>query len=277
MLYLIATPIGNLSDITVRALEVLRSCDYILCEDTRHSRRLLGHYDIATPLKSFHKFNEAGSEDAVIADIRGGVDVALISDAGTPTIADPGFRLVRRCHEEGISLSSLPGPCAAIVAIAAAGFDTAIFQFIGFLPKKAGALKEALFEALTYRGTTVCYESPKRLLSTLDIFTSLAPQRMIAVCREMTKAFEEVRRGTAPELVAHYADTGVKGEISIVIPSPSLPDHTTWDALPIAEHLQRVQELFSLSEKNAIPVVAQLRSIQKRLVYNAIHRDRDAI
>lgn len=136
MLFLVATPIGNLSDITFRAIETLKSCDYILCEDTRHSRPLLTHYDIQKPLKSFHKFNEALKEDHIIKDLQDGMKIALVSDAGTPGISDPGLKLVQRCREEGIDVVAIPGACAAIIALSCSGFDTNRFQFFGFLPKK---------------------------------------------------------------------------------------------------------------------------------------------
>ncbi len=217
MLYLIATPIGNLKDITLRALETLALCDYVLCEDTRHTRILLNHYQIKVPLKSFHLFNETAKEDSIVWDLKRGKQIGLVSDAGTPGISDPGERLVRRCRQEEIEISVLPGPCAAIAALSASGLATSRFQFFGFLPKKPGKLKRAIGELLRYEGTSICYESPFRLLATLKIISQQEPERRCAVAREITKKFETHMQGTAAEMVEFFSKNKPKGECVVMI------------------------------------------------------------
>jgi 16S rRNA (cytidine1402-2'-O)-methyltransferase len=217
MLYLVATPIGNLGDITFRAVEILKSCDYILCEDTRHSLRLLQHYSIQKHMTSYHMFNEASREQRIIEDLQAGKIVALISDAGTPGIADPGMRLVKRCRAENLKVEAIPGPCAAIAAITCSGMSTERFQFWGFLPKTSGRLQTQLEEILTYPGTTICYETPHRLLKVLEVLNRIAPERKITVTRELTKKFEEVLSGTPSELLLAWKERAVKGEIILLI------------------------------------------------------------
>jgi len=217
MLFLIATPIGNLKDITFRALEALQACDYVLCEDTRRTRILLDHYSIKIPLKSFHLFNEAAKEKQVIQDLKTGMQIGLVSDAGTPGISDPGERLVARCRQEEISVVPIPGPCAAIAALSAAGLGTARFQFFGFLPRKKGKLTKVLEEILTYEGTTVCYESPFRLVQTLKTLATLDPERKCSVARELTKKFETFAHGSSRNLAEHFSKETPKGEIVLLI------------------------------------------------------------
>ncbi len=181
MLYLISTPIGNLGDITRRAVEVLENCDLILCEDTRRSRILLSHLHIHKPLRSLHKFNEKSRQRAILFDLKKELDIVLISDAGTPTLNDPGLPLIQACLEEGIPFTALPGPCSYIQALVMSGFDTSRFQCLGFLPKGKKQKQNALQEALTYPGTSLAFESPKRLTDTLKILIPLAAERQIAV------------------------------------------------------------------------------------------------
>lgn len=213
MFYLIPTPIGNLGDLTYRAQEVMQECAYLLCEDTRHSRRLLNAYNIDVPLKSYHKFNEASRIEHVLADLKRGLHIGLLSDAGTPTISDPGERLVAACHEAGLPVSPLPGPCAAITALSASGLPCARFQFLGFLTKKKEKRKKVLAEALAYPGTTIFYESPHRIVSTLEMLAELDPTRTVVIARELTKKFETIVRGTPEELAA----LTLKGEIVVML------------------------------------------------------------
>jgi 16S rRNA (cytidine1402-2'-O)-methyltransferase len=217
MLYLIATPIGNLKDISLRALEMLARCDYLLCEDTRHTRVLLNHYEIKVSLKSFHLFNESAKENGIIEDLKQGKEIGLVSDAGSPGISDPGERLVKRCREEGIEVIAIPGACAAIAALSTSGLSSSKFQFFGFLPRKKGKLTKTLQQILNYEGTSVCYESPFRLLSTLKILVELDPSRSCAVARELTKKFETHLRGSAEELFKHFSQVKPKGEIVLMI------------------------------------------------------------
>jgi 16S rRNA (cytidine1402-2'-O)-methyltransferase len=217
MLYLIATPIGNLKDISFRALETLQECDYLLCEDTRHTRILLEHYQLKIPLKSFHLFNESAKENQVIRDLKSGKKVGLVSDAGTPGISDPGERLVKRCRQEEIDVVSIPGPCAAICALSASGLSSARFQFFGFLPKRGGKLNKLLSEILNYQGSSVCYESPHRLQQTLQRLALLNPERECVVAREITKKFETFVRGSAQTLAEFFSQHKPKGEIVLII------------------------------------------------------------
>jgi 16S rRNA (cytidine1402-2'-O)-methyltransferase len=217
MLLLIATPIGNLKDITLRALEMIAACDYLLCEDTRRTRILLEHYQIKVPLKSFHLFNESAKESRIIDDLNTGKTIGLVSDAGTPGISDPGERLIAKCRDLIIPVVPIPGPCAAIAALSASGLSTNRFQFFGFLPRKKGKLKKLLSEILSYEGTSICYESPYRLPDTLKILASLDPQRECVIAREITKKFETFQKGSAAELLSHFSVERPKGEIVFMI------------------------------------------------------------
>ena len=206
MLYVVATPIGNLSDLTFRAVEALRSCDYILCEDSRHSSILLRHYDIQKPLKSFHKFSESSKQEGVIQDLKEGLTIALISDAGTPGISDPGEKLIQACVMNHIQVVPIPGACAAIAALSCSGLTTTRFQFVGFLPRKTGELKRMLQELLAYTGTSICYESPNRLLDVLHLLKELDSQRQLVIARELTKKFEANMKAAGKNLTVKSYD-----------------------------------------------------------------------
>lgn len=269
MLYLVATPIGNLADFSFRAVDVLKSCDYILCEDTRHSLALLQAYDIHKPLKSFHKFNEAFRESTIIDDLSKGGNIALISDAGTPGISDPGSRLVACCIANNIAVTAIPGPCAAIQALCCSGLATERFQFWGFLPKKASALKQALIEILNYPSTTVCYESPHRLLPVLEVLHKLEATRQIVVAREMTKKFEEIQRGTAAFLLEQWRNREPKGEIVLLIGGkPADIRDEEWQSWTPQEHVEYIQKNYQLSKQEAIKMVAKMRGVPKREIYS---------
>jgi 16S rRNA (cytidine1402-2'-O)-methyltransferase len=262
MLYLIATPIGNLKDITFRAVEILKSCDYILCEDTRHSQVLLKHYNIEKPLKSFHQFNEKSREEEIIADLKAGQTLAVISDAGTPGVCDPGEALVRRCRQEGLPVTAVPGPCAWVTALSLSRMSKEKAQFIGFLD-----LKELPY-LLSYSGTTVCYEAPHRILSTLEAITKLDPQRQVCVMRELTKTYEECLEGTASELAAHFKQTPPRGEVVLLIAGHTL----NFKELSEVEHVKALQAQFHLSLADAIKAAAELRGVPKRVIYNLFHQ-----
>jgi 16S rRNA (cytidine1402-2'-O)-methyltransferase len=269
VLYLIATPIGNLEDITLRALSALKACAYILCEDTRHSHRLLDHYEIKKPLKSYHSFNEKGREEECLADLKNGLDIALISDAGTPGISDPGMLLVRACQREGIAYTAIPGPCAIPVALTLSGFESAPFQFVGFLPKTESELVHTLENALAYKGTTLCYETPHHILKTLEQLALLAPQQKLCIARELTKAFEECLFGVATELLAHFALHPPRGEMVLLF-SCSEEKGEFADAL-VQEDVRLLQERFTLSLSDAIKAVAKFRSLPKSALYRLVH------
>ena len=217
MLYVVATPIGNLSDITLRALEVLKSVDLIAAEDTRHSGMFLTHFGIKKPLLSYHEHNEAMRTAQLAERLAEGKNVALITDAGTPALSDPGARLIRACIERGLPLTVIPGPSSILAALVGSGFSTERFYFGGFLPVKSGQ-RERELRATAERGeTTIFFESPYRLTKTLAGCTGIMPDRQLCVARELTKKFEEFRRGTANELLAHYEAHPPKGEIVLVI------------------------------------------------------------
>ncbi len=218
MLYLVPTPIGNLQDITVRALEILKSVDLIACEDTRTSSKLLNHYDISVPRTSYHDHNERTKALHLIEKMKTGQRVALISDAGSPGISDPGFYLVRACIEEGIQVEALPGATAIIPALTTSGLPSERFVYEGFLPVKKGRQTRLAQLEEEYR-TMVFYESPHRILKTLTNFeTTFGPDRPAAVAREISKAFEEIQRGTIAELKKYFSEKNkVRGEFVIVV------------------------------------------------------------
>ncbi|MGI8821048.1 MAG: 16S rRNA (cytidine(1402)-2'-O)-methyltransferase [Chthoniobacterales bacterium] len=217
MLYIIGTPIGNLSDITLRALEALKAADVIAAEDTRHSGNLLRHFEIRKPLVSYHEHNEAMRTAELVERIAAGETVALITDAGMPGVSDPGARLIRACIERGLAYSVIPGVSAVLTALVGAGFPLERFCFHGFLPVKSGGRERELRRAAESEATSVFFESPYRINKTLAACAVIMPQRLLCVARELTKKFEEFRRGTAAELLTHYEAHPAKGEITLVI------------------------------------------------------------
>jgi 16S rRNA (cytidine1402-2'-O)-methyltransferase len=222
-LILVPTPIGNLGDLTHRAETVLREADVIACEDTRHSSRLLQHYEITTSKISLHEHNEAMRSDALILEMKAGKTVALISDAGAPTISDPGQRFLQRCLAAGIPYDVLPGPSAVITALSGSGLPTDTFYYGGFLPNKSGQRQRILETALAREETCVFFESPHRIVRSLDVLANADPERWVCVARELTKRHQEFRRERAPALHAHYSAHPPKGEITLVIGPSKLP------------------------------------------------------
>ncbi|MBV9007941.1 MAG: 16S rRNA (cytidine(1402)-2'-O)-methyltransferase [Verrucomicrobia bacterium] len=217
MLYVVATPIGNLGDITLRALEVLKSVDAIAAEDTRHSGMLLHHFGIKKPLISFHQHNEAMRTAQLAERLAAGENIALVTDAGTPGLSDPGARLVRECIARDLPFTIVPGASAILTALLGSGFAAETFCFRGFLPVKSGGRERELRAAGEREETTIFFESPHRLLKTLSACAELLPNARICVGRELTKKFEEFRRGIAVELLAHYSAHQPKGEIVLLI------------------------------------------------------------
>ena len=217
MLYVVATPIGNLGDITLRALEVLKDVDLVAAEDTRHSGILLKRYQIDKPLISYHEHNEAMRTAQLVERLAAGEKVALITDAGTPGLSDPGARLVRECIKRALPFTIIPGPSSVLTALIGSGFSTDKFFFGGFLPNKSGGRERELRAAAARDETTIFFESPHRLTKTLNASTDILQDRQLCVARELTKKFEEFRRGSASELLAHYEAHPPKGEIVLVI------------------------------------------------------------
>jgi 16S rRNA (cytidine1402-2'-O)-methyltransferase len=217
MLYLVATPIGNLGDMTFRAVEALKEADVIACEDTRHSLHLLRHYGIEKPLVSYHEHNEARRTAELIEQLALGKKVAIITDAGMPGISDPGHRLLRACQERDVPYTVLPGASAVLTGLIGSGFPAEQFFYGGFLPVKSGGRERDLRLAAERSETTVFFESPHRILKTLDAAVPIFGERQLCVARELTKTFEEYRRGTAAELLAHYTKHPAKGEIVLIV------------------------------------------------------------
>jgi 16S rRNA (cytidine1402-2'-O)-methyltransferase len=217
MLYVVATPIGNLADITLRALEVLKSADVIAAEDTRHSGNLLKHFEIRKPLVSYHEHNEAMRSAELAERLAAGENVALITDAGMPGLSDPGARLIRKCIERGLPYTIVPGVSAILTALVGSGLGADSFCFRGFLPVKSGQRERELLAAVDRSETTIFFESPYRILKTLAACAELMPDRRLCIARELTKKFEEFRQGTAAELRSHYEAHPAKGEITLVI------------------------------------------------------------
>ncbi len=265
MLTLIATPIGNLADLSYRAVTALQAADGILCEDTRHSSILLKAYNIQKPLLAHHKFNERKELEFILQKLRRGESWALISDAGTPCINDPGALLVQACIAEGLPFTAVPGPCSPILALILSGFETTRFQCLGFLPKSGS--DALLRSAMNYPGTTVLLESPHRLVETLEMLAELDEGRLVAVAREMTKTFEECKRGSVTEVLQHYRTAGVRGEVCLVIAGGKLPE----EKMPVEELVELLVELHGASMKEAVKLAAKLLGRKKSDVYRDVH------
>lgn len=216
-LYVVPTPIGNLEDITVRALSILKRANLIAAEDTRHSRKLLTHFGIATRLTSYHEHNKQSKTAHLIDAMLGGADVAMITDAGTPGISDPGYELIRDAIAAGIRVIALPGANAITTALTASGLPTASWRFYGFPPRKDGEMRQFLAERAAYPDTLIFYESPQRLLKTLDAMRDVLGDRQAVVALEVSKMFEEFTRGTIGEIIAHYERAPIRGEITLMV------------------------------------------------------------
>jgi 16S rRNA (cytidine1402-2'-O)-methyltransferase len=263
-LYLVATPIGNLEDITYRAVRVLRDeVALIACEDTRQSRKLLAHYEIHKPLVSYHEHNEVARTAELLAALKRGESIALVSDAGTPLVSDPGYRLVTAAIEAGFPVVPIPGPSAILAALAASGLQTDEFRFIGFVPSKSAARRKALEQLAADTATIVAYESPHRILETLRDMAEILGERRIVLARELTKVHEEFLRGT-PQAVLDQLERrdAIKGEITLVIARSEQPAQTTD---PLAE-VQRLEEQ-GLDRMEAIKAVAKQFGLPKRQIY----------
>jgi len=264
-LHLVATPIGNLRDITLRALEVLAAADLIACEDSRVSRKLLDHYGITTPLTPYHDHNAAATRPKLLARLAAGAAVALVSDAGTPLISDPGFKLAREAREAGHAVTALPGPSAALAALAVCGLPTDRFFFEGFLPPKQGQRRARITELARVPATLVLFETGPRIAAALaDLTAGLGP-REAAVCRELTKLHEEVRRGGLETLARHYAAADPpRGEIVVVLAPPAAGEDSA-NAADVETLLR--QALGRLSVKEAVSEIATVTGRPRREVY----------
>ena len=265
MLYIVSTPIGNLEDITLRALRVLREVDLIAAEDTRRTRQLLSHYGIHKPLVSYHEHNRRARAETLLAEIREGRNVALVTDAGTPGISDPGEHLVRRIIQESIPIVPVPGASALIAALSLSGLPTESFLFYGFLPSKATARKKLLLSLQDRAETLIFYESPKRLNAFLEEAAEILGERQVVVAREMTKVYEEIYRGTAAQILNEIGEEDVKGEVTVVMEGCTRPAKV--GSSSIAAMLEIYFREMGLSMKEAIERVSMELEVSKRDVY----------
>jgi len=269
-LYVVATPIGNLEDITLRALRVLRECGLIACEDTRQTRKLLEHFGIATPAVSYHEHNEAERAAELVEKLAAGSSIALVSDAGTPLVSDPGYRLVRAAIDAGIPVVPIPGASAALGALSAAGLPSDAFRFCGFLPPKSAQRRRALEECKAAEETLIFYETPHRILDALNDIAAVMGARPVAVARELTKVHEEFLRGTAAEIRAVLAARpSVKGEFTVLIGKAAEGASGADQEVPVADAV-RTAESQGLSHMDAIKRVAKERGLGKRDVYRIV-------
>jgi 16S rRNA (cytidine1402-2'-O)-methyltransferase len=262
-LYIVATPIGNLEDITLRALRILKEVDLIAAEDTRHTGRLLAHYEIDTPQISYHEHNKLAQLDTVLKALRSG-DVALVSDAGTPAFSDPGYELVQAVLEQGFAAIPIPGPSALLAALVAAGLPTDSFVYLGFMPRRAIDRRQLLAELAHEGRTLVAFESPHRLLRTLEDIQNILGDRQITVARELTKLHEEIWRGSVSAALQHFANK-VRGEITLVI-AGAKDTPPAWDKDQIRHEVARLMQA-GLSHGEAAKQVAQMSEWSRRDIY----------
>lgn len=270
-LYLCATPIGNLEDITFRVLNTLKEVDLIAAEDTRHSIKLLNHFDIKTPMTSYHEFNKVEKAKYLVEKMKEGVNIALVTDAGTPGISDPGEELVRQCYEAGVEVTSLPGPAACITALTMSGLATRRFAFEAFLPADKKEKQVILEELKNETRTIILYEAPHRLVRTLGELYEALGDRRITICRELTKKYETAFRTTFSGALAHYEAEEPKGECVIVVEGKSHEEiqkekEQAWETMPIEEHMEKYLSQ-GMEKKEAMKQVAKDRGIRKRDVY----------
>jgi len=272
-LYIVATPIGNLEDITLRALRVLRAADLIACEDTRHTQKLLSHFEIKKPTVSYHEHNEAARSRELLARIAAGERVALVSDAGTPGISDPGERIIRAAIESGVPVISVPGPSAFISALVASGLRTDSFRFLGFLPSRAGERRSALERLRETIETLVFYEAPHRILETLsDLELVFGPERRVVIARELTKVHEELLRGTASDMRSVLTQReAIKGEMTIIVEG-RMQSEAVKPPQGLGQRMHELMEQEQLEEKAALKQAAKEFGISKSEAYREWQR-----
>ena len=274
MLYICATPIGNLEDITLRTLRVLQEVDLIAAEDTRHSIKLLNHFEIKTPMTSYHEFNKYDKAKVLVEKMQAGENIALITDAGTPAISDPGEELVKQCHEAGIEVTSLPGPSAFVTALTISGKPTRRFCFEAFLPYDKKEREEILIELKTETRTIMLYEAPHKLKKTLKDLYGVLGNRQISLCRELTKKHETNFRTTLEEAMAYYEQLEPKGEIVLVIEGADRKELKAEEmqeflSMSIPEHVEYYINQ-GMDKKEAMKKAAKDRGVGKREIYQAL-------
>lgn len=273
-LYLCATPIGNLEDISYRVLKILKEADLIAAEDTRHSIKLLNRFDIKTPMTSYHEFNKIDKAKYLVEKMKEGVTIALVTDAGTPAISDPGEELVKQCYEAGIEVTSLPGPSACITALTLSGMSTRRFCFEAFLPTDKKERQWILEELREETRTIILYEAPHRLLKTLGELREALGDRTITLCRELTKRYEEISRTTLDAAITRYQTEEPKGEFVIAVQGRSFVDKQAqkekeWQEMSIEEHVAYYENQ-GIPRKEAMRMAAKDRGISKREVYQQL-------
>lgn len=273
-LYLCATPIGNLEDITYRVLRTLKEVDLIAAEDTRNSVKLLNHFEIKTPMTSYHEYNKIEKAYQLVDKLREGMNIALVTDAGTPGISDPGEDLVRICYEEGIEVTSLPGPAACITALTMSGLPTRRFAFEAFLPRDKKERADVLAQLKNETRTIILYEAPHHLIKTLEELLDSLGNRRISICRELTKRYEEKTITTISESLNYYNDNEPRGEYVLVVEGKTFKElqeeeHKSWESMSIQEHMA-VYESQGIERKEAMKLVAKDRGIRKRDVYQVL-------
>lgn len=267
-LYVVATPIGNLEDITFRAVRTLNEVDRIACEDTRQTRKLLDRYGIATPTVSYHEHNEQARSEELLRELQAGKNIALVSDAGTPLIADPGYRLVRKAREQKITVTPIPGPSAVLAALSASGLATDAFFFGGFIPAKKSQRRKLLEELKPVSSTVVLYEAPHRILETLSDLAELLPNRPVVLARELTKVHEEFLEGAAAELRETLAPLpSLKGEFTILIGKSETPEA---DSTPLNEAFEKLIAA-GIPRMEAMKTLARQRGLPKQEVYKQLN------
>lgn len=268
-LYIVATPIGHLNDMTFRAVEILKQVDYIAAEDTRHSKKLMEHYAISTPMIALHDHNEAQKSNWVIEQLATGASIALISDAGTPLISDPGYVLVNQVIKAGYQVIPIPGASAVVTALSAAGLPTDAFQFVGFLPAKAAQRQQVLQQLLLQTMTVVCYESSHRLLSTLNQLTEFAPARPLVLAKELTKRHERFIRGTAPQIldILEHEAALTKGEFVLMLQGTD--EVARYNSKQIDQYLMQCDQL-GIGSKAAAALLADITGQKKNHLYKRL-------
>jgi 16S rRNA (cytidine1402-2'-O)-methyltransferase len=273
-LYLVATPIGNLEDITLRALRILKEVDLIACEDTRYTARLLIRYDIVTPRESYHKFNEENRTPRLLQMLREGKNIALVSDSGTPLVSDPGYELVSACRTEGLPVIPIPGPSAAIAALAGSGLPSDSFFFAGFLPARRAARRRRLEELAEIPSTLVFYEAPHRLLDSLEDMMAVLGTRRACIARELTKIHEEFIQGTLAELLDLLRTRPkIQGELTLIIErGHAAPVLLEWPN-SIRQHLEAEMQNSGLRRNEALKIIAKQRGITRREAYVLLNQE----
>lgn len=278
-LYLCATPIGNLKDITPRVLETLSEVDLIAAEDTRNSMKLMNHFGIKTPMTSYHEYNKVEKAQQLVGQLLSGKNIALITDAGTPAISDPGEVLVRMCLESGVTVTSLPGPAACIVALTLSGLNTRRFCFEGFLPADKKEKNQVLEELKEETRTIILYEAPHHLVRTLEELRETVGNRKITLCRELTKKFETILPTTLEEALNFYKTEEPRGEYVLVLEGKSLEEKKQeqiagWESMSIEDHMEHYTSQ-GMDEKSAMKQVAKDRGVGKRDIYNYLHVEKE--